>query len=313
MSSIFSIYIPRMQNTVTDEYINYVFCQERIGSVVRVDFTSVGQKPGFVEKTDDVVKCAFVYLFLYNTPESVSFKNKVLEGNGHRVYLNGLEKTYWIVLPNKNPVQFTMMNNSQIVDNCRYLEKKIETQSKKIEEQAETIKMLEEKLDGVQQSVYQLIGGLFNHGNQRNILEEHINCLFPGTTHEYTGDALSEKNKWTVYPTTRQGDECESRIEALEKQLQDMLKYDCNEKSQHYEEENYEDYYEDHYDESELSHRCNINYIYKTIPSFRRHCNMPNAIDDVSSTHSSIPDLFDVTSDDSGERIRNSCELCGNE
>jgi hypothetical protein len=158
-----------------------------------------------------------------------------------------------------------------------------------------------------------LIGGLFNHGNQRNILEEHINCLFPGTTHEYTGDALSEKNKWTVYPTTRQGDECESRIEALEKQLQDMLKYDCNEKSQHYEEENYEDYYEDHYDESELSHRCNINYIYKTIPSFRRHCNMPNAIDDVSSTHSSIPDLFDVTSDDSGERIRNSCELCGNE
>jgi hypothetical protein len=92
-----------------------------------------------------------------------------------------------------------------------------------------------------------------------------------------------------------------------------MLKYDCNEKSQHYEEENYEDYYEDHYDEAELSHRCNINYIYKTIPSFRRHCNMPNAIDDVSSTHSSIPDLFDVTSDDSGERIRNSCELCGNE
>ena len=64
MSSIFSIYIPRINNTVTDEYINYVFCQERIGSVVRVDFTSVGQKPGFVEKTDDVIKCAFVYLFL---------------------------------------------------------------------------------------------------------------------------------------------------------------------------------------------------------------------------------------------------------
>jgi len=311
MSSIFSIYIPRINNTVTDEYINYVFCQERIGSVVRVDFTSVGQKPGFVEKTDDVVKCAFVYLFLYNTPESVSFKNKVGEGNGHRVYLNGPEKAYWIVLPNKNPIQFTMMNNSQIVDNCRYLEKQIETQSKKIEEQDETIKRLEEKLDGVQQSVYQLIGGLFNHGNQRNILEEHINCLFPGTTHEYTGDALSEKNKWTVYPTTRQGDECESRIEALEKQLQDMLKYDCNEQSQHYEEE----IYEDHYDEAELSHRCNINYIYKTIPSFSRHCTMPNSIDDASSTHSSIsmPDLFDVTSDDSGERIRNSYELCGNE
>jgi hypothetical protein len=90
-----------------------------------------------------------------------------------------------------------------------------------------------------------------------------------------------------------------------------MLKYDCNEQSQHYEEE----IYEDHYDEAELSHRCNINYIYKTIPSFSRHCTMPNSIDDASSTHSSIsmPDLFDVTSDDSGERIRNSYELCGNE
>jgi hypothetical protein len=40
---------------------------------------------------------------------------------------------------------------------------------------------------------------------------------------------------------------------------------------------------------------------------------MPNAIDDASSTYSSIPDLFDVSSDDSEERIRNSYELCGNE
>jgi hypothetical protein len=92
-----------------------------------------------------------------------------------------------------------------------------------------------------------------------------------------------------------------------------MLKYDCNEKSQHYEEENYEEHYEDHYDEEELSHRCNINYIYKKIPPFSGHCTMPNAIDDASSTYSSIPDLFDVSSDDSEERIRNSYELCGNE
>jgi hypothetical protein len=221
MSSVFSIYIPRIKSAVTYEYINYVFCQEKIGSIARVDFTSVGQKPGFVEKIDDVIKAAFVYLFLYNTEESVSFKNKVLEGNGHRVYF-GLENAYWIVLPNKNPVQFTMMNNSQIVDNCRYLEKKVETQSKKIEEQETAIQKLTEKLDGVQAVVYQLIGGLFNHETQGDVLEEYIKCLFTEPTKEYTEDELSEKNKVAIFPTTRQGDYVETKIEQLERKI-DLL------------------------------------------------------------------------------------------
>jgi hypothetical protein len=199
---------------------------------------------------------------------------------------------YWFILRNNNPVPRTMMNIHQVVENGRYLEGLIEKQNKKLEEQESTIKKLEAKLDGIHQTVYQLIGGLFNQGNQREIIEEHTKCLFPETTQEYTEDALPEKNMWTIYPTTRQGDECERRLEAMEQTIRDMLSYDCPEPQEHH--------YEEHYDEAELLHRCNVNYIHNDNASL--------------STHSSMPDLIESTSDDSvGVRIRNSYELCGNE
>lgn len=321
MNSITSIYIPRMSVLHTEETVINVMFNLRIGTVSRVDFIPINKKPGFVEKFDDVYKSAFVHLYLplprYEGPplpaedtaglylRNQDILDMIDAGEPYRVKV--IPNEYWFILRNTNPVPETMMNIHQVVENGRYLEKLVEKQSQKLEEQDATIKRLEAKLDGVHQSVYQLIGGLFNQGNQRDILEEHINCLFPDEKNEYTEDALPEKNKWTIYPTTRQGDECEGRIEALEQQIQDMLKFDFNERSQ---------YYEDHYDEAELLHRCNINYIHNDTGSLRSHSSMPELIDDDdSSTHSSMPDLFDVRSDNSGDkiRIRNSIELCGNE
>jgi len=323
MNSITSIYIPRMSVLHTEEVVINVMFNLRIGTVTRVDFVPINKKPGFVEKFDDVYKAAFVHFYLplpiYDgpplpaedtaglCPRNQSVWDMLAADEPFRVNVSPTE--YWVILRNKNPVPETMMNIHQVVENGRHLESLIEKQNKKIEEQDATIKNLEAKLDGIHQCVYQLIGGLFNQGNQRDILEEHINCLFPGTTHEYTEDALPEKNKWAIYPTTRQGDECENRIEALEQQIQDMLKFDFNEPSHHY----YE-HYEDHYDEAELSHRCNINYIHNDKASLNTHSSISELVDDdASSTHSSMPDLIDVRSDDSEERIRNSCELCGNE
>lgn len=320
MNSITSIYIPRMSVIHTEEVVINVMFNLRIGTVTRVDFVPINKKPGFVEKFDDVYKSAFVHLYLpnprYEGPPLPAEDTAGLclrdqhiwdmldADEPYRVKVSPTE--YWILLRNNNPVPETMMNIHQVVENGRYLEKLVEKQSQKLEEQDAIIKRLEAKLDGVHQSVYQLIGGLFNQGNQRDILEEHINCLFPDVKNEYTEDALPEKNKWTIYPTTRQGDECESRIEALEQQIQDMLKFDFNERTQHY---------EDHYDEAELLHRCNINYIYNDRDSLSSYSSIPDLIDvgDDSSSHSSMPDLIDASSDNSGERIRNSIELCGNE
>jgi hypothetical protein len=234
----------------------------RIGTVSRIDFVPINKKPGFVENFDDVYKSAFVHFYLptedapKNKHNHVYPRNKyiwdmIVAGEPCRIHVTPTE--YWFIFCNHRPVPNTMMNIHQVVENGRHLEDLIEKQNKKLEEQDATIKRLEAKLDGVHALVYQLIGGLFNHGNQRDILEEHTKCLFPDTKNEYTCDALPEKNKWTIYPTTRQGDDCEKRVEELEQTVRDMLKFDFHEPQEHY---------EDHYDEAELSHRCNINYIY---------------------------------------------------
>jgi hypothetical protein len=291
MNSVTSIYIPRMSVLHTEESVINVMFNLRIGSVTRVDFIPINKKPGFVEKLDDVYKSAFVHLYLPAEditslyPRNQDILDMLASDEPCRVKITPNE--YWFILRNNHPVPQTMMNIHQVVENGRHLEGLIEKQSKKLEEQDSTIKKLETKLDGVHALVYQLIGGLFNQGNQREIIEEHFKCLFPETIPEYTKDALPEKNKWTIYPTTRQGDDCERRVEALEQQIRDMLKFDFHEP-------------EEHYDEAELSHRCNINYIYNDTCSVSTHSSMPDLVDDVSSV-------------ESGERIRNSCELCGNE
>jgi hypothetical protein len=312
MNSITSIYIPRMSVIHSEESVINVMFNLRIGTVSRVDFIPINKKPGFVEKLDDVYKSAFVHFYLPlpryegpplpaediagHYPRNQSIWDMLASDEPCRVKVSPNE--YWFILRNNNQVPETMMNIHQVVENGRHLEGLVEKQNKKLEEQDATIKKLEAKLDGIHAVVYQLIGGLFNQGNQREELEQHINCLFPDTKNEYTCDALPEKNKWTIYPTTRQGDECEKRVEALEQQIRDMLKLDFHEPLEHYE-DHYEEHYEDHYDEEELLHRCNINYIHNDTSSL--------------STHSSMPDLIEYNSDDSGERIRNSYELCGNE
>jgi hypothetical protein len=338
-----------------EEVINVMF-NLRIGTVTRVDFVNIGQKPGFKETIDDNYKAAFVHFYLplprYDGPPLPEYDNEGLCPRNQDILdmidadepcrIQVSPNEYWVILRNKNPVPQTMMNIHQVVENGRHLENvilkqnnKIEEQSQKLEEQEKTIKKLESKLDGIHTVVYQLIGGLFNQGNQRDILGEHSKCLFPETSQEYTCDALPEKNKWTIYPTTRQGDECERRVEALEQTVRDMLNFDFPEPQEHYDEaellhrcninyiepeEHYEERYEEDYEkEAELLHRCNVNYIHNDNASTTTYSSMPELIDndnESSSTYSSMPELIDdVNSLDSGERIRirNSCELCGNE
>ena len=306
MNSITSIYIPRMSVIHTEESVINVMFNLRIGTVSRVDFVPINKKPGFVEKVNESYKSAFVHFYLplprYDGPplpaedtDGLCLRNQYIWNmldidEPCRVKVSPTE--YWFILRNNNPVPQTMMNIHQVVENGRHLEGLIEKQNKKLEEQDATIKKLETKLDGVHALVYQLIGGLFNQGNQRDIIEEHTKCLFPEITQEYAEEALPEKNKWSIYPTTRQGDDCERRVEALEQQIRDMLKFDFHEPQEHH----YEDDYEE---EVELLHRCNINYIHNETSSL--------------STPSSMPDLVEYISDDSGDRIRNSYELCGNE
>jgi hypothetical protein len=268
---------------------------ERVmGRVSRIDFTCINKKPGFGENVDDVVKSAFVHFdSLYDNLKTtgllINFKNNM----SYRFHPTAIDE-YWILLKAKNPIPDTLMNNAQIVENCRYLEKKVQDQD-------ETIKKLEEKLEAVHQVVYQLVGGLFNHATQARILDEHVNMMFPNARY-HCDKELEDTHKWTHWPTTRQGDECERRIEALEQQIQSMTNFDP--------ESVYNFIADDEEQDSQLLER----------KMDRSASTMPELVDgedeedeDYSvSTHSSMPSLISCSSSDSQERIRNSYELCGN-
>jgi len=70
---------------------------------------------------------------------------------------------------------------------------------------------LEHKLSYAQESIYQLLGGLYNHETQRELLKSYTNFLYTGNN--YLERDVSE----SIWPTTRQGDENAERIEKLEK------------------------------------------------------------------------------------------------
>jgi hypothetical protein len=292
MSFNFSIYIPRMSIGVCECYVREEF-ENKLGRISRIDFTTIDKKPGFGENVDNVVKSAFVHFERYCDCNSVlEILAKLDSGKSHRFYPSGIRE-YWLLLKAKNPIQDTLMNNAQIVENCRFLEKKVNEQEEKINNQEEKIQKLEEKLQDVHDVVYQLVGGLFNPRTQRGMLKKYLHVLFPNEEDfKNTGDEVITN----IWPTTRQGDECETRIAALEAQIKEMTN------SEFYDNE-------DQDEQLQLRKQTRDNHSVST------HSSMPDLIDDDGSvsTHSSMPELLEYNSDDSVERIRNSCELCGNE
>ena len=128
---------------------------------------------------------------------------------------------HWICLKNRNPVQRTLMNIHQVVENGRYLEGLIEEQAKTIQEQRVKIGELERNIEGIHAVVCQLVSGLFHQETQQGIQKLHVDILF---CREVNHD-FKDENKWGLYPTTRQGDACEKKIADLEEKLQ-MLEND---------------------------------------------------------------------------------------
>jgi hypothetical protein len=80
------------------------------------------------------------------------------------------------------------------------------------EEPKSKIDFLEKKLDGVENVVYQLIGGLFNQSTQTDMIESHLCCL---RGNEYPNKIDEE----IIWPTTRQGDQHEEEIQLLKQQV----------------------------------------------------------------------------------------------
>jgi len=228
MNSVASIYVPRMSANWTEERIRNTMDMKSFGTVTRVDFVPVNKKPGFVENVDEDVKSAFIHFSdpvlteqgTYRLSDdnyytrSLAFWSAISNGEAYRLTVSDHE--YWICLKNKNPIQRTLMNIHQVVENGRHLEKIVTEQAEEIKNLKETVAELEKKITGVHNVVYQLIGGLYCQRTQKNMIHLHLDVLNsrPHSNEEPLSNHLS--GNW---PTTRQGDENRKRIEKIEQKL----------------------------------------------------------------------------------------------
>jgi len=279
----------------------------RIGNVERVDFTPINKKPGFGENVDEVVISAFVHFSdpalgldnCYNyisdsTLGDIKFWDAISANQPYKLQIARNE--YWICLKNKNPVQYTMMNIHQVVENSRHLENLVEEQKNKIQK-------LEKKMDDMNEVIRQFVGGLFCQRTQQGILENFLRVL--------DGDGFSSEplpedtHNWSHWPTTRQGDECEKRIENLECGMNKLFQFENPRHARITPIFNYEEQ-----DDYLLMRKHENSHMDCDNDSISTHSSIDLADD--NSTHSSMPDLMEIQSVDSDKRIRNSYELCGN-
>ena len=148
----YSVYIPRMDIFVTEEFIKWFFCENKFGEVYRVDFTTINKKPGFLESTEInsniKMKSAFIYFNIL--PESIHAYKFIERIEIHdEIWITPDYEpchTKWHILKTKKTVPETMMNLHQIVHNAAYLEKKFLEQEKKLEHVTSILNQLISKL-----------------------------------------------------------------------------------------------------------------------------------------------------------------------
>jgi len=217
-----TIYIPRMSTSWTESSVRDVLRKNFIGIVSHVDFTPINKKCGFSEDVCSGVMSAFVH---FSDPvhiadsicvESekhwdVQFWTNITEGAPYKLQVNRHE--YWVCLKNTHPVKRTRMNIHQVVENCRHLEGLVASQ-------AEEIATLKKSLVDVTDSVYQLIGGLFNQHTQRGPLSHALKRLgVLGASGDDVDPQDSIERGESQWPTTRQGDENSIQIRNLEQSI----------------------------------------------------------------------------------------------
>ena len=225
--SVLSIYIPRIKTEdCSEEYVMHVFDEAGVGTVSRVDFTSIHKRDGFTEEPSGEGLSAFVHfhklyrndlvrLILKHIQDETPFRffPQLPNAFGPRNGIRRVGELYWMLLPNLHPVPETRMNTSQIVENCRFLEKMVV-------DQAERIVLLENNLANCVETVYQMTGGMWCQKTQCSTIDRHHKSLF-GEMDPFNPEEAEDQDasKWGIWPTTRQGDANETRIEELERKL----------------------------------------------------------------------------------------------
>jgi hypothetical protein len=108
LTSNLDLYIPRVAQGTTEEQIKAVFAHSRIGTVEYCDLS--------LTKDKDTKKPQYLSAFvrLSSWSNSSGACEDFAKNESIRLYLSRETNEFWILLPNKNPLPRTHVNNSQL-------------------------------------------------------------------------------------------------------------------------------------------------------------------------------------------------------
>lgn len=184
MDHYYCIYVPRMSKSMTEELVRNEMYKTNIGRVSRVDFIPIGFKPGFDEFHDPLFKSAFIHFdYLFNNENMYHILSKLDSGDQYK-YMAECSQEYWYMWKAHKPIQETMLNNHQIMESGRWLQREMEKQSnlqltqmeqmaKLIEKQAKKIDEQEERIIGLEESVKNML----TFGNCTNVFDEEFSPI----------------------------------------------------------------------------------------------------------------------------------------
>lgn len=171
-----------------------------------------------MNKATDSNKAAFVRFQPYNNEFVIDVLRQLNTGKGYEY--KPLHNKCWMFMKarNKKPIR----DEKKITE----LEKEVAEQKERIADQCVIIQEMQNKmqqesrtLEAVRDTVYQLVGGLFNHQVQERNLTRMINNLYPENKPikvQSCEDTDETSSHFWCYPTTRQGDNLGKRIAMLE-------------------------------------------------------------------------------------------------
>lgn len=149
-----SIYIPRISASYDEDYIKSAFKNLDIGLVTRVDFAS--NNTGLFRK-------AFIHVDKYfDSMIANDIRNAHMDEQSYNLYPDFINQSvYWILLKNHKPVQETVLNIHQVVENHRILEEIVMKHE-------EIVMKHEEQINSLLKMVYHLVKAheiaIFNSG-----------------------------------------------------------------------------------------------------------------------------------------------------
>jgi hypothetical protein len=178
---------------LTAEKIIEMFKNMDIGVVSRVDFIKKG-------------KGAYIYIDYFYGGEFAQVLQTGLSKTTPYKWIIG-ENNVWNVFEARNPLPASKMNIHQLYNKCMQMDYTVQRS-------AQEINRLTALTNDLQHSLYQLLGGLYNHTTQAATLKAEVADigLPPPNLLENEDTSI-----WEHFPTTRQGDALEYEFYKIDK------------------------------------------------------------------------------------------------